>query len=374
MIIWPHLSPARSTLLVVPLALFAGCRALLPAHPRSNDREGERVEVEFIRYNQLTQLSVSESFGGRPGEPAFAVKGQEGYALGVAEIASRIVGFAVDFTVKELEKEAKLYTGTYDAGTSAAGYWEPTGDDFVGFVMRRMTKEHPDREDPALLLVAAFELLDGNYRNNGQYVVQPLYLRVHSTKAKVLKRRWWAIPSWFKPSTSEVDIDLALSLRASWQHGGVLRNAEFAALTLPTMTYDLNSEVPLACRRSSNGSLEPGSPRPSASFGFVGMPRPEKHLIPEHPLAVAGGVLTVKLVVTERDSANAGADVLRAATLLEGKKDDIVRWIVPSDDEGRARPVDDQAPTRPADRPPVTPVAPPVAPTAPAAPEPVGGH
>ncbi|HVS19382.1 MAG TPA: hypothetical protein VMT18_12330 [Planctomycetota bacterium] len=306
------------------------------------------MEVEFIRYNQLAALSTSEHVGGKTGKPAFDLKGEEGYALGVAAIASRVVGFAVDFTVKELEKEAKRYTATYDAGASAAGYWVPTGDDYVGFVLRRTTEEHPDRNSPALLLVAAFELLDGRFPDNGQYVIQPLYLRVRSSKAKVLERRWWAIPSWFKPSTPDVDVDLALSLRASWQHGGFLRNAEFATLTLPTITCDLDSEEPKLCRRAEDGSLLPESPRPSAAFGFPGMPRPSEGDVKHHPLAQAGGALTVKLVVTERDSANAGADIQRAATLLEGKKDDIVRWIVPSEEE-RSLQDGDRARTRPED-------------------------
>lgn len=299
-------------------ALAGGCQVFLPAHSKSHDIEGESVEVHMLDHETMMAMygdQYDAAFGGKKVVPP-----------AVAAAATALIGFAVDFTKKQIEEEASLYEAQWGKKAAFDHFWSPDGkQQYYGFEVIRGTRKNPLRKLGEKQDTAAFHLVCGIAPSaDGQmFQVAPLQLTINSVKAKVLSDQWlrtFYTVLW-KPllrTGHEVDVSADVEITAIWRDKNQTAHLEqLATFTVAVPAFDLNA----------NNTLDAGDGLHSSPVGwFPGIPRSVYNN--NDGKEIEGlGTFWVKATVTERDPSNAKKYLEQAADLVGKQKDTIVQIV-----------------------------------------------
>ena len=331
--------PSREALvsfaLAVGLLMAMGCAhiedVLLPAHPNSHDRDGERVAViPLTLENMKSELADMANYVRDEEEREqlrlvgeaieAAVKEQDKRKIDLEAIATGISALRADYepTYKRPKESTKSrYEAQYSKRAVFDPFWTIAGDslttEWVGFELIRITSR--SRREPAFRLICAMlPSADGL-----AFTVRPLVAPVDRAKAKVLHTRWWQFWTWFyswllRPG-DEVKIVIDMEIEASWvdfEHAA--HHDIIGAFRFSLPRYSLSESQTLALQPgvllagTDFGQLPPARRRlrRAAAFGFEGGWFP---IVPTYKNdeghVVSQGILAVRIIVTERDPSNA---------------------------------------------------------------------
>jgi hypothetical protein len=353
--------------ILVSVILFSSCSVFLPAHPNSSGRAHERVTLEMLTNETMTENernyweAVAKKIS--PGPGAAPV------------LAAAAIGIAIEVVVTQLQNEATLYEAQFSDTKAFSAFWKPgsendtsssvlqstttrterlfkkpvEGKDFPekpdsetkteiderrnetqtlvraklvqnykGFRMIRTIEGH-DATDPAFSLVVGF-FPSGDSQ---MFRVAPLFFQTKKAKAKVLADSAWTwLPPMlfgklFRSGGHEIDTTVDIQVNAYWRgQDQLVHSTTIAPEPIKFLSYDIE-KTPAWC--TVGCAEEPGK----ASGWLVGVPVSYS----EKGKPVGDGTFTLKVLVTERDKSNAKQYLEQSATYLKDHKQDIINTI-----------------------------------------------
>ncbi len=341
------------TLILVSL-LGTGCSVFLPKHSRSLDRDHQKVEALMLNdaeYGLLcTELGIKPLGSAGKLEIDYArTPAVSGLTSELSGLAGVLVGAGIDYVQKKLEQEAELYEAQFVATGAFDEFWGKPAEaalkvggkavvtdnadpvmritwkqNYRALVLRRWTEEHP-KPDPGDLkegdarIQPAFELVCELYPSVGQqaFRIRPVYLKVNSTRTKILDCRGWAfLWAWAFDTADAVDLPVNIQLDAIWRDAKQQsRNEKIANFTFSVDDYDLDGDDAGETKALKSGQIG------QQGGWFLGVP----------PSSDAGGTLVGRgtfvatITVTERDPSNAKEYLEKGAKALGENKDKIVK-------------------------------------------------
>ena len=358
-----------------------GCKVLLPAHPNSNKRQGESVTIRMLDRSGMKgyEADYKAVFGSAlPAVPSAEDNNAiRRAAAPAAAVASVLVGLAVDYVQKELQKEASLYEAQFGSAIAVDDFWQKTAAATnrppvtktitQRDVTRKDNKKVGGTDQPEEILNTTetvreviqnasaeyaqnyhgFEIIravGGNEcfkvvfglapSQDGQFFrVAPLYFRTSRTKAKILSDTtlsYLAPWNWpgklMKSDGHHVDTTVAIDMKGFWKDKDQeVRIASIAAAEFSFSGYDIRANHELrAAGKASDPNAEKLGATPSGwllgvpiSFESNGTLVNTKH----------AGTFALKVTITEKDPSNAKQDLEKAATLVGNQKEKILERI-----------------------------------------------
>jgi hypothetical protein len=321
---------------------------LLPAHPNSHDRKGERVAVIPLNLKNMKMELEDMALYVRDEEERqqlrlvseaidAVVEEQRARKIDLDAVATSLSALRVDYepTFKRPKESTKSrFEAQYSARAVFDPFWTITGDDltteWIGLELIRITSR--SRREPAFRLICAMlPSTDGL-----AFTVRPLAAQVNRAKAKVLYTRWWQFWTWFyscllRPG-EEVKIAIDMEVEASWVDAKHTAHHDIiGAFRFSLPRYNLSEPHTLALQPqvllegTGLGGLPPARRRlrRGAGFGFEGGWFP---IVPTYKDAkghvMSQGILAVRTIVTERDPSNARKLSEAGASILKSKASD----------------------------------------------------
>jgi len=279
-----------------------GCAAVLPAHPRSQKVQDERVELQLDFYVNRPSVVASDC-------PEVSAKKEEEKAF-PAVLAAAAIPIVADFTIKtvvsELDKEAARYTGDYQAFVSDDKFYQCRGPG-APINLKRVKLERRIGAEKALVLTLDVEpSLDQT-----AFRLVPVTAELYYSKAKVLQTRWWLPWTWGVDKREAIDLDVNFTIEALWTDSdNAIHRAVLGELPIPLRGVPLAG--PEKVRQFS-----------TASGWFPAVPRSR----PSDGKGESFGTGTYTIRATVREYDDAGKRVKALSEVVEKNRESTVTKI-----------------------------------------------
>ena len=330
-------------LTVISCGLLSGCTLFFPAHRNSNHRADEVVKIELLTFQDFDDALEKDYEAATPFQDAEG--GTKSIGAVAASIGAAAVGFAVDYTAKELKEEATLYEAQFKARALRPDFWTSRSEETIEpkaenaeepkidgpLVQRyraiRITRQIPDGGG----MTDAFRCILGIYPTQVHqlFTVAPLQFQTSYAKTKVLSDElwWWFLPtSWLgkimKHDDHCIDTTVEVEMNGYWRgRDKDLHITKLAGFSLSFNSYDLNENELWRASEADNFPMLPMGPQAffvSAPLSYVYDEKKKEERV------VGLGAFSTDVVVTERDRSNAKKHLTELSKLVAEQKEKLV--------------------------------------------------
>lgn len=309
----------RKTLAFFIIVSISGCSFFMPKHPNSNFRVDENTKLELLDCKDIQHYreNYQATFPNIQLPTVMNCKSSQATQSVAATVGLMAVNFAISEIQKRIKEESKLYSGQYTGGDYTTNFVSlsnnQTNLNIYGFKLTREVKDGPASE-----FIFGFAPAG----NNSPFIlVAPISMQIQKAKAKVLNDDIW---TWLPPfivskfiaeDSHSIDVEIELKFRKEWvsKDGGDLETGEsIMSFSLPG--YDLDSTQKLCFKKMS---------------GCDGvLPTFQRKVVVAPPNNVAH-LVTVDLLVTEKDSWNTPEKLTWLNTQIDGGKGKIDEALQP---------------------------------------------
>ena len=337
----------RLIALILFLTLLLGGCANVNRHPNSFDSKKENVSIKLLSqkdfpadsfataYAQHAQWSTEDPrmalLAKRVDEviPKSAVGPEDSPFLTAAAIPGiqDIVGLGIDLLQAELDEEAGRYERQFRSSVKSDAFWhERSVPNWIAFEIVRTTRDHAEAE-PAFRFLCAMVPSEYDQRF---FLLQPLFLQVQSSKAKVAK------------SGGSMSVKVDVQMQGAWIDAqDQFHSGPIASAIWRTAGYNLDSGS-INHRRVDDDDLDAPGGVPGARFffeyetpgdpdstrlrnfsmgWFAGVPWTDRD-----DNNGPGGPFELTAVVTERDESKARQIIERTSELLSDNRSKILNY------------------------------------------------
>jgi hypothetical protein len=265
----------------------------------SFDQKGEVVQTELL--DLKAYRSVTTELDLHPND-ATSFSSMTSFDFGIGEVVGKLVELGGKWLQGELEKEAERYKQQFSNSAFEDGFWTantstPSGgmqQRIVAIRVRRYTNTFPQSnpKNPAFEFLAALKVSgDKNF-----LVVYPLYLKVQSTKAKIVGER--------------LDTEIQLEQTGHWLDSGGILKTSTLAVAKKTVSVQIGAPA-WTWNQANQGPALTWSP-------LVAPP-----ISANAPKDTDTGMLNILVTVTETDQSKAAEWLKKGAKFVEEKTPEI---------------------------------------------------
>lgn len=208
----------RALSLILAASLAGGCSTMIPAHPRSEQKQGERVEIKIAHKTETRGLPVLA---------AAAIPAACNYALRALSsgLKSEITRYMADYTGSASDD---LFYVPGARGLSSSE--EAREINVKSITITRYIQDQKGNEIPAFVL----ELGLRPSFDQTAFQLVPLRAQIDYSKAKIADKRWSRPWTYAIQKDDTIDVDVMVDIQGFWiDENGVSHMEPLAVVSIP---------------------------------------------------------------------------------------------------------------------------------------------